>query len=152
MTTTEKGKAPRRPTVKAFQSNHLIGFGGKSSGFDVFNSTEKAEKSQCSKCNPPLVLPKGEMIFCSDCRAEENAMRHTLLENFRRHRKVFILDRECVSCRKPKTGAMMVKRQNICRLCFAKISQSRGAVQSRMISSAVNNQYKRLREVVSYAG
>ena len=129
------------------ESNLNFTFGGKYQGFDVFDNTEKPEKIQCDKCNPPTVKSKGKVQLCAECRSEQNETAELLLANFQRHCKIIKLDCFCFSCEKPKTAAMMAKRFPICRKCADEL-KGKGAVAARnFINRAVNNFHKGIREV-----
>ena len=138
-------KASADTTRKGFESNLKNTFGGKFQGFGIFNSTESLEKSQCPKCSPPFIKPRGATKFCGDCKADGERLKASLLANFQKHRKVVSLDRWCAGCDTTKTAAMMSKKLEICRKCAEKLKTTTGAEQRRIIAHILHNTEKKLR-------
>jgi hypothetical protein len=140
----------KKPALGASASIKTKQFaGGKSKGFDVFNSTENTTKIQCHKCSPPLSKVQGEVRLCAECRAESAQTAQAFFDNFRRHRKTIKLDCYCYACDTPKSSAMMSRLIPICRKCAGELKAKGATAQSNFMSRATNNFLKGLKRAAA---
>ena len=145
MDTQQIKKALADTTREGFESSLKNTFSGKFQGFDISDFTENTKKSQCLRCNPPFVKPRGAAKFCADCKADGEQLETALVTNFQKHRKIVLLDRWCGGCDTMKTSAMMSKKLEICRKCAEMLKTTTGAEQRRIIAHILHNTEKKLR-------